>query len=621
MSPRSAVPSRGRPLLRRLAAALALLPSLAGAAGAEPPENPLVVEIDGELGQPGGDLHMLVGSPKDTRLYVVYGYARPVRYDRDLELVPDILESAEVEEGRIFTLRLRPGHKWSDGHPFTAEDFRFWWEDVANNERLKPTGPEIQLIVDGEPPTFEVLDDLTVRYSWSKANPFFLPALAGATPLFIYQPAHYLKQFHEKYADPAKLAEMVKAENARDWAQLYGRKDGMYAFDDPDLPTLQPWRLVTRPPATRFVAERNPYFHRVDAEGRQLPYIDRFVLEVVDGKLIPIKAGAGETDLQSRGLFFKHYPFLKESEGRNGLKTLLWKEARGAHLALYPNLNVADPVWRELFRDERFRRALSLGVDRDEINQVLYFGLGMGGNNTVLPESPLYREGYREKWADFDPERANALLDEIGLTKRGAGDVRLLPDGRPMEIIVESAGEDTEQSDVLELVADSWRKLGIKLLTKPSQREVLRNRIFSGETVMTIDYGLENGIPTADMSPEEFAPVHQIHYQWPKWGQYHETKGQAGEPPDEPEAKRLLELFEQWRRSGTTEERERIWDEVLQIHADQVYSIGLVAGVLQPVAVDVNLRNVPEEAIYNWEPGAQFGIYSPDTFWFDRPPG
>ncbi|HET6519113.1 MAG TPA: ABC transporter substrate-binding protein [Geminicoccaceae bacterium] len=615
---RSAVFCRGPgPLLA--AAGLALL--WPATAGAEPPANPRVVEIDGEVGKPGGELRMLVSQPRDTRLYVVYGYARLVRYDRDLELVPDILDSIDVEDGRAFTLRLRPGHRWSDGHPFTAEDFRFWWEDVANNERLKPTGPEVQLIVDGEPPQFEVIDELTVRYAWSKPNPFFLPALAAATPLFNYQPAHYLKQFHEKYADPAELERMVRAENARDWAQLYGRKHGMYAFDNPDLPTLQPWRLVTRPPATRFVAERNPYFHRVDPEGRQLPYIDRFILDVVDSKLIPIKAGAGETDLQSRGLFFKHYPFLKESEGRNGLKTLLWKEARGAHLALYPNLNVNDPVWRELFRDARFRRALSLGVDRDEINQVLYFGLGTGGNNTVLPESPLYRPEYRESWAAFDPEQANALLDEIGLTGRGAGDVRLLPNGRPMEIIVETAGEDTEQTDALELVADSWRKLGIKLLTKPSQREVFRNRIFSGDTQMAIDVGLENGIPTADMSPEDFAPVHQIHYQWPKWGQYHETKGQAGEPPDEPEAQRLLELFERWRHSGTTGEREKIWAEMLQIHADQVYSIGLIAGVLQPIAVNAKLRNVPEEAIYNWEPGAQFGIYTPDTFWFDDEAG
>ena len=236
---------------------------------------------------------MLVGRTKDTRLMVVYGYARLVAYDEELQLVPDILKDVEVEDGRSFTLHLRPGHRWSDGQPFTSEDFRYWWEDVANNEQLSPTGPPALLYVDGEPPQVEFPDELTVRYSWSKPNPFFLPSLAAATPTFIYMPAHYLKQFHEKYADPDKLATMVADAQARDWAQLHGRKDGMYNFDNPDLPTLQPWRLTTPLPAEHFLFERNEYYHRVDPNGQQLPYIDRVVFDVVDDKLIPVKTGAG----------------------------------------------------------------------------------------------------------------------------------------------------------------------------------------------------------------------------------------------------------------------------------------------------------------------------------------
>ena len=216
--------------------------SPAGLAGcrptAGPPDEPSVVEFDEAsgktVGKPGGELHMLVGRAKDTRLMVVYGYARLVGYDQKLELVPDILKDVEVEDGRIFTLHLRKGHRWSDGEPFTSEDFRYWWEDVANNEALSPTGPSPELFVDGELPKVEFPDPLTVRYSWSKPNPFFLPALAQATPLFIYMPAHYLKQFHERYADPDKLAAMVKETQARDWAQLHGRNDDMYKFENPE---------------------------------------------------------------------------------------------------------------------------------------------------------------------------------------------------------------------------------------------------------------------------------------------------------------------------------------------------------------------------------------------------
>ncbi len=600
---------------------VAVLPPDSAVAG--PPEEPSIVEFDAasdkSIGKAGGELVTLVGKPKDTRLMVVYGYARLVGYRPDLTIAPDILKSVDVEEGRIFTLHLRKGHAWSDGAPFTSDDFRYWWEDVANNPALSPTGPSEKLFVDGEPPEVEFPDPLTVRYSWSKPNPFFLPALAGALPTFIYMPAHYLKQFHEKYADKDELADKIAKDNARDWAQLHGRRDNMYKLDNPDLPTLQPWMLTTAPPSTRFVFKRNPYYHRVDTNGQQLPYIDQVTLEVVDSKLIPIKAGAGETDLQARGLYFKHYTFLKESEERSRLNTYLWQTARGAHLALYPNLNASDEVWREVMRDVRFRRALSLAIDRDEINQIMYFGLALGGNNTVLPQSPLYREEYRFRWADFDPERADALLDEIGLTERSPEGLRLLPDGRPMELIVESAGEESEETDLLELVHDAWLKIGIKIHTKPSQREVLRNRIFAGDALMSISYGLENGIPTADMSPWEFAPTDQFdQYQWPKWGQYWQTKGEAGEPPDMPEAEELLALFQSWRTATDQEQRKAIWQQMLEIYSDQVYSIGLASGVFQPIVAKKTLRNLPAEGIYNWEPGAHFGIYRPDTFWLDE---
>jgi peptide/nickel transport system substrate-binding protein len=337
---------------------------------------------------------------------------------------------------------------------------------------------------------------------------------------------------------------------------------------------------------------------------------------VVDEKLIPVKTGAAETDLQARGLAFKDTTFLKQAEAHNDLKTMLWPTARGAHLALYPNLNARDPVWRGLFRDVRFRRALSLGINRDDINQTFYFGLGIGGNNSVLPASPLYEPKYRFAWAEFDPAAANRLLDEIGLTGRDDRGVRLLPDGRPMDLIVESAGEGTEETDIMQLVTENWQELGVKAYVRPSQRQVLRNRIFAGDTLMAIWFGLENGVPSADMSPYEFAPTTQQQSQWPKWGQHYETSGKAGEPPDEPAATLLLELYNAWRVSGTTADRRQIWRQILDVYSQQVYSIGIVAGVPQPVAADERLRNLPDQAIFNWEPGAQFGIYHPDSFWF-----
>ena len=569
------------------------------------------------IGDPGGELRMLMGGPKDTRMMVVYGYARLVGYTPALKLVPDILEAVDVQDGRIFTLHLRSGHKWSDGYPFTSEDFRYWFEDVAQNNQLSPSGLPVSMMVQGEIPHFEMLDDATIRYAWTRPNPLFLPNLAGADPLYIYCPSHYLKQFHEKFADKGTLEALIKKHNQRNWAALHARMDTMYRNDNPSLPSLEPWILKTKPPSDRFIFERNPYYYRIDQAGHQLPYIDRVIMSIADSKIIPAKTGAGESDLQARYLRFDNYTFLKESEGRNKYNVRLWRTGPGSQLALYPNLNVNDETWRTLMRDLRFRRALSLAVNRHEINQAIYFGLAVEGQTTVFPQSPRYEPEYRSAWANFDLPEANRLLNAIGLTKRDNDGMRLLSDGRPLELIVENSGESTEQSDVLELIRDSWRRIGIRLFAKPVQLTLFRRRVFSGETLISIDKGIENGLATAAMSPWEFAPTSQQQLQWPKWGQYYETKGKAGEAPDLASAMRLKELYEDWLGAALEPEQSRIWHAMLQIWADQVFSIGTVAGVLQPVVVSERLHNIPEEGFYNWDPGAFFGIFKPDRFWLD----
>jgi peptide/nickel transport system substrate-binding protein len=569
-------------------------------------------------GRYGGDLRMLMAKDRDIRMMVVYGYARLVGYDEHLHLQPDILERVDNVGNRIFTLHLRAGHRWSDGEPFTAEDFRYYWEDVANNKDLSPFGLPRALLADHKGPTFEVIDDETVRFRWDAPNPQFLAALAAPSPLFIFRPAHYLKQFHARYVGLDKANAIAVAAGSRNWVGYHQKLDEQFRFDNPALPTLEPWINTTALPTTRFVLERNPYFHRVDRLGRQLPYIDRVIINVTDDKLIPARTGAGAVDLQARYLRFDNYTFLKQAEERNRYHVYLWEKAIGSQVALYPNLNVADPVWQKLMRDVRFRRALSLGIDRHELNEVVYFGLGEESANTVLPRSELFRPQFRRAWASFDLAQANALLDQIGLTQRSDDGLRLLPDGRPMELIVDTSGESTEETDVLELIRDDWRKLGIALYPRPSQREVFRKRVFSGMSMMSVWSGLSNAIPTAEMSPAQLAPTTQEQLEWPMWGQYYELSGKGGEKPTLPDVLALVRLYDEWRRATADDERERVWLAMLAIQADQVYTIGTVARALQPVVVRDDLRNVPQEGFFSWDPGAYFGMYHFDTFWFDR---
>jgi peptide/nickel transport system substrate-binding protein len=584
------------------------------------PRVPRVVDIkrpDWTPGRYGGDLRMLMAKDRDIRMLVVYGYARLVGYDENLELVPDILERIENVGNREFTLHLRRGHRWSDGKPFTTADFRYYWEDVVNDRDLSPFGLPQALQVRGRPPKFEVLSETAVRYTWEESNPQFLPALAGASPLYIFRPAHYLRKYHARHIGVEEANAQAVKLGSRNWAGLHQKRDEQFRFDNPDLPTLEPWINTTPLPSTRFVMVRNPYFHRVDGQGRQLPYIDRVIVGITDDKLIPAKAGAGDVDLQARYLRFDNYTFLKQNEARNHYQVRLWDKALGSQMALYPNLNVDDPEWRQLLRDVRFRRALSLAINRHEINEVVYFGLAVESANTVLQRSPLFRPEFRSAWSKFDVKAANALLDGLGLTRRDKRGIRLLPDGRPMEIIVDTAGESTEETDVLELVRDSWQRVGIALFSRPSQREIFRKRVFSGKSMMTVWSGLNNGVPTADMSPNELAPTAQEQLQWPMWGQYYEIAGKGGEPPALPEAQELVALYESWRKAANTRDREEIWLRMLRIHADQIYTIGIVTRAPQPVVVQEALRNVPARGLYGWDPGAYFGMYNPDTFWID----
>lgn len=583
------------------------------------PEQPFVDTHANQQAKYGGTMRLLLGKSKDIRQMVVYGYSRLVGYNRDLKLTADILEDFKVEEGRIFTFYLRKGHRWSDGQPFTAEDFRYYWEDIATDESLSPFGPAKVFLVDDKPPLFEVLDKWTVRYTWDKANPNFLTSLAEPSPRFIYAPAHYLKQFHEKHNDAATLAARVKESGRRNWVSLHHFLNRQYKSDNPALPVLQPWVNTTRPPAERFIFVRNPYFHRVDKLGRQLPFIDRVAIHIVDKSLISAKTSSGETDLQGRYIYLTDYTFLKQSEDRADYKVYLWGKGTGSQTAIYPNLNSQDPVWRKLVHDVRFRRALSLGINRHEINQVIYFGLARESNNTVLTGSPLYKPEYQNTWAQYDIEKANQLLDEMGLNKRNDRDLRLMPDGRPLEVILHTSGESTEETDVLELIGDSWLKLGIKLFVSPSQREVFRERIFTGSSMISMFPGVDNGLPTAAMSPSEFVPVQQNQLQWPKWGQYYETGGEIGEAPDLPEAQALVALYKKWQVASNKEQKESIWAQILEIQTQQVFTIGMINGVPQPIVVSNRLKGAPVDGIYAWSPTSYFGIYHPDSFWIDEP--
>jgi len=585
------------------------------------PRNPRVINLQSmerAPGHHGGDLTMLIGRAKDIRYIPINSYSRLIGYNERLEMLPDILESYTVDEGRIFTFHLRPGHRWSDGSAFTSGDFEYFWNEVALNTEIARGGPPVSLIVNGEVAKFEALDEVTVRYSWSLPNPEFLSKLAAPIPLTLMLPAAYMRQYHANYQSSENLSTYIEQYRVDDWVGLHRKLSRQNRPENPDLPTLEAWHPTTSPPAEQFVFERNPYFHRVDENGKQLPYIDRVIMNVSSSEIIAAKTATGDSDLQGVGLGLPDYTLIKEAESRFPIKVSLWRRTQGSSVALFPNLNCRDDVWRPLFQDVRVRRAMSLAINREEINQVLYYGLARESANTVLPESPLYKEEYAAAWSNHDPFQANDLLDEVGLTKRNSSKIRLLPDGRPANITIESAGDSTLETDVLELITDYFREIGIALFIRSSQRDIFRSRILGGSVLMSVFRGLDNGLPSADMPPTQMAPSTSDQLQWPLWGLHYMSGKKKGQASDMPHVQELSALLDQWMLSTSTEQRTDIWTRMLTIHSDQVFSIGTVNGGLQPLARSARLNNIPDTGLYGFAPTSYLGVYLPDTFWFDE---
>ena len=234
----------------------------------------------------------------------------------------------------------------------------------------------------------------------------------------------------------------------------------------------------------------------------------------------------------------------------------------------------------------------------------------------MLPQSPLFKPELAKDYTGYDVAKANALLDEAGLQRRDAEGIRLLPDGRRAEITVETSGINQLYTDIMELIGSDWAKLGIRTYVHPSHLDIFRQRIASGDTIMSMDQGMDNAVPTAEFEPNALAPTTDAQYQWPGFGLYVQSSGHEGQKIDMPEIQRLEDLWHDWRRADTVAKQRGVWREMLSLNADQVFAIGIVNGTRQPVVVADRMRNVPQSGLWSFQPSSYFGLYMPDTFFY-----
>jgi peptide/nickel transport system substrate-binding protein len=557
------------------------------------PENPLVLTPVEEVGQYGGTWHRLAVGPNDIRTPGRLMYENLIRSTADgTEMYPNVAESWEMApDGKSCTFKLRKGMKWSDGAPFTAHDLVFHVEDHWANEEISPSFPKAWS-PGGERMRAEAIDDYTARYIFAAPFGLFVGQVAAAAGVQLtLRPKHYLSQFHAAYVDQAKLAEQAKEAGFEAWYQLYGSKQSYVT--QTELPGLMAWIAKVPPPKQPVVHERNPYYWKVDTAGNQLPYIDRMEHMLVNSKdIVNMRAMSGEVDMQWRHMDFGNYPLFLESREQGDYRVFLWESGKRCTSVLWINQTTNDPVLRPLLETKEFRWALSLGINRQEIIDGVFLGVGEPTQPSALPSSDFFSPEQAYNLIEHDPDRANQLLDEIGLTERDGDGYRLRPDGERLSILFEYAPIFGPWGDIGELISNHWKELGIEFTVKEIARSLLYERMAANEVQMTMWMGANGFNPL--LQPLSFIPT----LQWMSPGYYDwwRTGGKEGEEPP-PDMLRALELYDEILITVDRDKQLALWDEILEINKENLWCLGIVTSPPEPVIVKNDCRNVMEHAL------------------------
>jgi peptide/nickel transport system substrate-binding protein len=596
-------------------------------------QDPLVIKPVHEIGKYGGTWRRAFTGPADFW----NGYRCCAGPDHVLfwdytgdKILPNIARGWEMQDGgRTLVLHLRRGMKWSDGQPYTADDFIFWYEDMYQNRELVPT-PSAAMMINGQPGEIVKVDAHTVMYKFPEPYYLLPDVLAGSTPLGGqaqqglygmggYAPAHYLKQYHPKYVSKEDLDKKVKDAKFDNWVALFKFKND-WALN-PELPVLSPWKTVTPINNPTWVLERNPYSIWVDIAGNQLPYIDRVVLTLAENlEVLNLRAMAGELDFQARHLDLGKVPVFLENQQRGGYKLYLDPGDYGGDMIIKFNLSYeADPEIAKWMNTVDFRRALSLGIDRDQINET--FWLGTGTPSTVVPaDNNKYNPGpqYRTLWATLDVKKANDMLDKIGLDKKDAEGYRLRTDGkgRLRPEITTLGGQFLQFTQIAEMIREQWKKIGIDLVVQEVERSLAIKRGAANEQQLSA--WNNDGSEHLFTFPTHVFPytVDNLSASGPLYARWFQSAGTQGKEPPA----RLREQMEKWRKAFGVPEEERVklGKEVWQIAAEEVYAIGVIGMGAASMGVRIaktNMGNVPSRQ-YNSPDAKTPSISRPVTFFW-----
>ena len=574
------------------------------------PEKPLVIEPVDSLGEYGGSLYTAIrGAAEESYLRTSFWYDHLVKWNREgNQVIPNLAESWEASpDATEYTFHLRKGLKWSDGAPLTADHFVFTIDDIFKNELL-PEAPTF-LIKSGDWGITKV-DDYTFTLWFEKPNAFILKKMATTEGDNMLQfPSHYMQQFHIKHNSDAD--KQAKEQGFPDWVGLFNAKSDPMG-DNPDLPVVLAWKPVTALGAatTQFVMERNPYYWKVDPEGRQLPYIDKIVFWIYDDiEPMVLKALNGEIDLMDRRInTVDNKALFADSQATGNYHFIDVQETSSNWTRITFNLTVNDLVLREVLRNKNFRMAMSHAIDRQAIIDVLYVGQAEPWQIAPRKGSGFYNEQLAKQYTEYDLEKAKALLDEMGLVDKDGDGWREAPgsDTEDFTFAVVTRSDKVWMNDTMEMVIPMWQAVGVHAVNRPVEKSLQRELRNTNRHEAIIDDG-ESGWIDASWNPRTWLPLDDDSswgIAWYNW--YYDLEGDK-EEPIEP-FKTGLELWDQAQTTGDVAEQERLLTEILQMAADYFIDLGIALPRPGYGIVSNDLYNVPNSYMGGWDfcnPGAQ----------------
>jgi peptide/nickel transport system substrate-binding protein len=569
------------------------------------PENPVIVEPNEEIGSYGGTWNTATTGIGDWPwLGRTVGYENLTRWDVDWEEpIPNLAESWEYnEDATEIHFTLREGLKWSDGEPFTTEDIEFAMTDLYGD-------PNLSTDAHSDFGTIDVISETEFTVSFEEPN-----SLWAAYDLIGYQivqkPKHYLEQFHIDYNEDAD--DLAEEEGYSGWEEMIDDKGGItdsaWWWQNPDLPTMYPWEVV-EPLADsgQMVLERNPYYWKVDTEGNQLPYLDSVVFDIVqDEEVMLTQALNGEIDfhtrhfnvLENRSTLADHredgdYDFVETIPGEMNTNAIAF------------NLTHEDDALREIFNDRDFRVAMSHGINRQDIIDVVYQEQGEPWQLAPREESEFYHEELAKQYTEYDVDLANEILDDAGYDERNSDGIRLSPDGDPVSFQLSVATDfRADIVDSMEMVVEMWSDLDVDVDLDTQNRDLMLDRREDNDHDALVWSG-DAGLMDAMYDGRWYLPIHsgESAYAIP-WAQWDNTDGEderSIEPPDDVQAH--LEMYEELEAEPTEEARIEKMHEILDESAEQFYAIGISLSPPGYGIVRNDFGNVPdtiiEAAVYN----------------------